>query len=80
MNNNEVVYLKYPIDDCLIEMCQFIGSPFLHKYTKNDGSIVSDGEYGPDGYTCVTTNYSTIVENNWLDDLKYECEKTEYHK
>ena len=29
---------------------------------------------------CITTNYRTIIENNWLDDLKYICEPTEYHE
>lgn len=28
---------------------------------------------------CITTNYRVLVENNWLDDLKYLCEPTEYH-
>lgn len=28
---------------------------------------------------CITTNYRHIIENNWLDDLKYLCEPTEYH-
>ena len=28
----------------------------------------------------VTTNYRVLVENNWLDDLEYLCEPTEYHK
>lgn len=28
----------------------------------------------------VTTNYKVLVENNWLDDLKYLCEPTEYHE
>jgi thymidylate synthase (FAD) len=28
----------------------------------------------------ITTNYRVIVENNWLDDLRYLCEPTEYHK
>lgn len=31
-----------------------------------------------DGYY-ITTNYRVLVENNWLDDLKYLCEPTEYH-
>lgn len=29
---------------------------------------------------CITTNYRVLVENNWLDDLKYLCEPTEYHE
>jgi len=78
--DNNIVYLKYPTIDCLVECCQFIGSPFLFKYKKNNESIVTDGKYGPDGYTCVTTNYRVLLENNWLDDLKYKCRKTKYHK
>ena len=33
-----------------------------------------------DKYAYVTMNYRHIVENDWLDDLKYLCEPTEYHK
>lgn len=29
---------------------------------------------------CITTNYRVLVENNWLDDLKYLCSPTEYHE
>ena len=28
----------------------------------------------------VTTNYRVIVDNDWLDDLKYQCESTEFHE
>ena len=28
----------------------------------------------------ITTNYRTIIENNWLDDLQYQCEPTEFHE
>lgn len=28
----------------------------------------------------VTTNYRVLVENNWLGDLRYLCEPTEYHE
>lgn len=31
-------------------------------------------------YTYITTNLRVLVENNWLDDLKYLCEPTEYHE
>ena len=33
-----------------------------------------------DKYAYVTMNYRHIVENNWLDDLKYQCEPTEFHE
>ena len=28
----------------------------------------------------ITTNFRVLVENDWLDDLKYLCEPTEYHE
>lgn len=28
----------------------------------------------------ITTNYRVLIENNWLDDLKYLCEPTEHHE
>ena len=28
----------------------------------------------------ITTNLRVLVENNWLDDLQYICEPTEYHE
>lgn len=28
----------------------------------------------------VTTNLRVLVENNWMDDLKFLCEPTEYHE
>ena len=31
------------------------------------------------GYAYITTNLRVLVENNWLDDLQYLCEPTEYH-
>lgn len=27
----------------------------------------------------VTTNYRVLLQNDWLDDLKYQCEPTEHH-
>ena len=34
----------------------------------------------PNGFVAITTNYRVLVENDWLDDLKYLCEPTEYHE
>ena len=58
------------------------------KYRKNKYSIVNEYEDSTDvsnrGITFkesyITTNYRVLVENNWLDDLKYLCEPTEYHE
>jgi thymidylate synthase (FAD) len=32
------------------------------------------------GYAYITTNLRVLVENDWLDDLQYICEPTEYHE
>lgn len=48
----------------------------LDKYLRNP---YSKYEYDDD-CVYVTTNYRVIVENGWLDDLKYMCEPTEYHE
>lgn len=33
-----------------------------------------------DGVLHITTNYRVIMENNWLDDMKYISEPTEFHE
>lgn len=33
-----------------------------------------------EGNWYITTNFRVLVEYNWLDDLKYLCELTEYHE
>ena len=33
-----------------------------------------------DNTAYITSNFRVLVENNWLDDLKYLCEPTEWHK
>jgi len=44
-----------------------------------------DYKYDDDGIyfehiAYITTNFRVIIENNWLDDLKYICEPTEFHE
>lgn len=40
-------------------------------------NITGLGLHGRQAY--ITTNLRVLVENNWMDDLKYICEPTEYH-
>lgn len=48
----------------------------LEKYEYNSYSVTND-----DGiYLYVTTNLRVLVENDWLDDLQYICEPTEFHE
>lgn len=51
------------------------------KYRRNKYSKVCDiakSEMGD--RSAVTTNLRVLVEKNWLDDLQYICEPTEYHE
>lgn len=41
-------------------------------------NIMGLGLHGRQAY--ITTNLRVLVENGWLDDLKYWCEPTEYHE
>jgi thymidylate synthase (FAD) len=52
-------------------------SDAIEKYTKNKYSKYNqdiDSKY------YITTNLRVLVENNWLDDLQYLYEPTEFHK
>lgn len=55
----------------------FVGPSNFGKYLNNPYSKVVFGE-GTTFY--ITTNYRVLVENGWLNDLKYLCEPTEYHE
>lgn len=68
MLEHGTVYLKLPT-----------GLQLSDKYKKNKYSIITLTP-GIDPYWAVTTNYRVLVENNWLDDLQYICEPTEYHE
>lgn len=55
------------------------------RYLENPYSVCHEGEVVYNGvvhepHMYITTNYRVLVENNWLDDLKYLCEPTEYHE
>ena len=48
----------------------------INKYDSNKYSRVVDTE---EHHSYITTNLRVLVENGWLDDLKYICEPTEHH-
>ena len=50
------------------------------KYSSNKYSVVNTDRMCDFQGIYVTTNFRVLVENNWLDDLKYLCEPTEYHE
>lgn len=66
MLEHGTVYLKVPSEFKSI-------SKKYHKGTYSM-SILFEGNW------YITTNFRVLVEYNWLDDLKYLCEPTEYHE
>ena len=50
-----------------------------YKYSSNPYSRVTIDENADFRGIYVTTNLRVLVENGWLDDLKYLCEPIEYH-
>ena len=50
-----------------------------YKYSKNKYSKVITDDHMDIRDIYITTNLRVLIENNWLDDLKYVCEPTEFH-
>lgn len=56
-------------------------SPEARKYEINPYSRVKKISVdGINGRSYITTNYRVLVENKWLDDLKYQCDPTPFHE
>ena len=52
----------------------------VHQYESNRFTKVNSMYIGQGCWrSYITTNLRVLVENNWLDDLKYVCKPTEYH-
>lgn len=64
------------------------GTVYLHidsptKYMLSKGDYTNNPyskDIGVDYNNYITTNMRVLVENGWLDDLKYICEPTEFHE
>lgn len=76
MLEHGTVYLAMPLETMLPVEINGWG-----KYTKNPYSKgFKVCEVNGQKRVAVTTNLRVLVENDWLDDLKYFCEPTEYHE
>ena len=81
MLEHGTVYLRYDFE--AKEDSNKIAYRLWSKYNENkySESVQAQPISGvPNGFVAITTNYRVLVENNWLDDLKYLCEPTEYHE
>ena len=76
MLEHGTVYLyKYVKTDILTDITarHYNKNPYSHLH------IISDNSTG-ESHVYITTNYRVLIEHNWLDDLQYLCDPTEYHE
>lgn len=75
MLEHGTVYLRVNYHD----KYDFLGRNWVaDAYSNNPYSIISFERAEPDIF--ITTNYRVLIENDWLDHLKYCCEPTESHE
>lgn len=55
--------------------CLTLSPGLLERYRDNRFTYIN---YGLSNFY-ITTNYRVLIQNGWLEDLKYQCEPTEYH-
>ena len=77
MLEHGTVYLKIPYGT-MDDRGEFSNEPIVIKYIDNPYSVVMDNS--ENDYWYITSNYRVIIENEWIDDLQYLCEPTEFHE
>lgn len=81
MLEHGTVYLHIKYTSPLNDPHYIESSNNSHKYEKNKYSITKRiSVNGFEHNVYITTNLRVLVENGWMDDLKYLCEPTEYHE
>jgi thymidylate synthase (FAD) len=76
MLEHGTVYLAMPMETILPIEANGWGKYTKNPYSKGFKVCEVDGHRR----VAVTTNLRVLVENDWLDDLQYICEPTEYHE
>ena len=74
MLEHGTIYLKFPAYGYKDEDGQCLSALAVKYYNNYSKRII----HNEDAY--ITTNYRTLFENNWLDDLQYLCEPTSFHE
>lgn len=70
------VYLALPMETILPMEANCWGKYVYNNYSKGGKVCEVNGEKR----VAISTNMRVLVENDWLDDLQYLCEPTEYHE
>lgn len=79
LSNETIIYLIIPHEyddetDSFIEQSK--GNYWGNKNSKAIRIWVDEDTLN----TYVTTTINTIIENNWIEDLQYKSDKTNYHR
>ena len=70
------VYLAMPMETMLPIEANGWGKYTKNPYSKGFKVCIVDGQER----VAITTNLRVLIQNNWLDDLQYICEPTEFHE
>lgn len=76
MLEHGTVYLAMPMETMLPIEVNGWGKYTKNPYSKGFKVCEVDGQRR----VAITTNLRVLVENGWLDDLKYICDPTEFHE
>ena len=80
MLEHGTIYLAIPMTTYAPEAVNIYRNNSYSKVNECNKFIFTD-KYGDKvAAWCVTTNLRVLVENGWLDDLKYICDPTEFHE
>lgn len=86
MVEHGTVYLKYDVLEA--RSVNFPNKYYFNEYSevtygneplRGDESSEYKEKFNGHTYAYITTNYRVLLQNDWLDDLKYQCEPTEHH-
>lgn len=80
MLEHGTVYLRVEDSGLLNSIENISGKYKANKYSKVNTFITKKSIVMCTTESFITTNLRVLVENNWMDDLKYICEPTEYHE
>lgn len=75
MLEHGTVYLAMPVETIIPIEANGWGKYYHNPYSKSGVVCEVNGKKA----VAVTANYRVLVENDWLDDLQFLCEPTEYH-
>lgn len=79
MLEHGTVYLRVEDSGLLNAIENISGKYKANKYSKVNTFITKESIAMCTTESFITTNLRVLVENSWMDDLKYICEPTEYH-